>query len=68
MPGIRIGVGEAAAGDAAGAVLNGAGFGTGATAGLEPGAVAINFASSAIRSSDLSAGSDICCGLAGGID
>jgi hypothetical protein len=25
-------------------------------------------ASSAIRSSDLSAGSDICCGLAGGMD
>jgi len=35
---------------------------------VAPGALAINFASSAIRSSDLSAGSDICCGLAGGID
>jgi hypothetical protein len=33
-----------------------------------PGDAAISFASSAIRSSDLSAGSDICCGLAGGID
>jgi hypothetical protein len=68
IPGMRMGV----TGDGAGALAtgsSGAGLVIGASVGLSlPGEAAISFASSAIRSSDLSAGSDICCGLAGGMD
>jgi hypothetical protein len=79
MPGIRTGMGPAAADcawlgalvstgidgdDATGAANCGTGEGVGA-AGV---GVAISFASSAMRSSDFSAGSGICCGLAGGIN
>jgi hypothetical protein len=61
MPGMRTGGGDCTAGS--GAVTSfGAGFSSGSTE--DPALLAINLASSAIRSSDLSWPSGICCGLA----